>query len=67
MGLPGAIKKTIKNNFFIKKIFKLIKNVRKILFLLQKDFDFSHVLLFGVFLCVFDNIYLPFLYIEKKL
>ena len=26
------------------------------LFLLQKDFDIFRVLLFGVFLCVFDNI-----------
>ena len=37
------------------------------LFLLQKDFDIFHVLLFEAFLCVFDNSYLPFLYIEKNL
>ena len=33
--------------------------------LLQKDFDIFHVLLYGVFFCVFENIYLLFLYIEK--
>ena len=37
------------------------------LFLLQKDFLIFHVLLFSVFLCVFDKFYLPFLYIEKKI
>ena len=36
------------------------------LFLLQKDFGTFHMLLFGVFLCVFDNIHLPFLYMEKS-
>ena len=36
------------------------------LFLLQKDFHIFHVLLFEDFLCVFDNIYLPLLYIQKK-
>ena len=36
------------------------------LFFLQKDFDIFHALLFDAFLCVFDNIYLPFLYLEKK-
>ena len=35
------------------------------LFLYQKNFDIFHVLLFGVYLCVFDNIDLPFLYTEK--
>ena len=37
------------------------------LFLLQKDFDVFRVLLFGVFLCVFDSSRFPFLYIEKKI
>ena len=36
------------------------------LFLLQKDFGTFHVLLFGTFLCVFDNSYLKFLYIKKN-
>ena len=36
------------------------------LFLLQNNLYIFHVLLFEAFLCVFDNIYLPFLYIEKK-
>ena len=36
------------------------------LFLLQNDFDNFNVLLFGVFLCVFDNIYFPFLNKEWK-
>ena len=35
-------------------------------FLLQKEFDIFYMLLFWVFLCVF-NIHLPFLYIEKKI
>ena len=35
------------------------------LFFLQKDFGNFHMLLFAVFICFFDNIYLPFLYIEK--
>ena len=34
--------------------------------LLQKDFDIFHMLLFEFFLCFSDNIYLPFLYINKK-
>ena len=37
------------------------------LLLLQKDFDIFHVLFLEAFVCVFDNIYLPFLYIEKKI
>ena len=37
----------------------------RIVFLLQKDSDILHMLLFEAFLCVFD-IYLPFLYIYKK-
>ena len=37
------------------------------LFLLQKDFDIFRVLLFGAFFFVFDNSYLSFLYIEKKI
>ena len=36
------------------------------LFLLHKDFDIFRALLFRVFLCVFDNIYFSFLYLEKK-
>ena len=32
---------------------------------MQRDFDIFHGLLFEAFLCVFDNIYLPFLGIEK--
>ena len=36
------------------------------LFLLQKDIDIFHVLLLEAFLCVFDNTYLSFLYIEKN-
>ena len=36
-------------------------------FLLQKDFDIFHVLLFVVFFCAFDNTCLPFFYIEKKI
>ena len=36
------------------------------LFLLQKNFDVFHVLLSPVFLCVFDDIYLLFLYIWSK-
>ena len=36
------------------------------LFLLQKDFDIFHVIFSKAFLCVFDNGYLSFLYIEKK-
>ena len=35
-------------------------------FLLQKDSDNFHVLLLGVCFCVFDNNYLPFLYIQKN-
>ena len=35
-------------------------------FLLQKDFDVFHMLLFVVFLGVFDKTYLSFLYTEKK-
>ena len=35
------------------------------LFLLQKDFDTFRLFLFEAFLCVFLNIYLPLLYIEK--
>ena len=38
-----------------------------VFFLSRKNFDIFHVLLFRAFLCVFDNIYLPFLYIEQKL
>ena len=34
------------------------------LFLIQKDFDIFHVILFEIFVCVFDNSYLSFLYIE---
>ena len=37
------------------------------LFLLQKDFDIFHILLFEYFLWFFDNSYLSFLYIEKKI
>ena len=37
------------------------------LFFLQKDFDIFQVLLFEVFLCVFDNSYLLLLYIENLL
>ena len=37
------------------------------IFLLQKYFDIFHVFLFEAFLCFFDNIYLPFLYIQKKI
>ena len=37
------------------------------LFLLHKDFDIFHILLFEAFLCVFDNRYLSFLYIVKKI
>ena len=36
------------------------------LFLLQKNFDVFHMLLSPVFLCVFDDIYLPFLCILRK-
>ena len=36
------------------------------IFLLWKDFNIFHMPLFEAFLCVYDNIYLPFLYIEKK-
>ena len=36
------------------------------LFLMQKDFDIFHVLLFRVFLCVFNNIYLPFFILRKN-
>ena len=36
------------------------------IFLLQKYFNIFHVLLFEAFLCFLDNIYLPFLYIQKK-
>ena len=35
------------------------------LFLLRKGFGIFLVLFFRVFLCVFDNISLPFLYLEK--
>ena len=35
------------------------------LFLLQKDFNIFHMLLFGVFLCVFNNTYSPF-FIQKN-
>ena len=34
------------------------------LFLFQKDFDIFHVLLFGTFLCVFNNVCLLFLFKE---
>ena len=37
------------------------------LFLLKKDFDIFQVLLFEVFFCVFDNIYLSFVYAERNL
>ena len=36
------------------------------LFLLQKNFATFYMLFVEAFLCVFDNLYLPFLYIEKK-
>ena len=36
-------------------------------FLLQKNFGIFHVVLFGAFLCVFDNSYLSLLYIEKNI
>ena len=35
-------------------------------FFLQKNFHIFCVLLFKAFLCLFDNIYLPFLYINQK-
>ena len=35
------------------------------LFLLQKDSDIFQVILFEAFLCLFDNVYLPFLYVEN--
>ena len=37
------------------------------LFLLQKDFGTFHKHFFKAFLCCFDNSYLSFLYIGKKL
>ena len=37
------------------------------LFPLEKDFDIFHVLCFGVFLCVFDYIYLRFAIYKKKI
>ena len=37
------------------------------LFLFQKDFDIIRQLLFRAFLCVFNNSYLSFLYIEKDI
>ena len=37
------------------------------LFVFQKDVGFFHVLLFGVFICVFNNIYLPFSYTQKQI
>ena len=37
------------------------------LFPLQRNFDIFHVLLFSAFLWIFDNIYLPMLYTQKKL
>ena len=36
------------------------------IFLLQKDFGTFHMLLFEIFLYVFDNSCLPFLYIEEN-
>ena len=36
------------------------------LFLLQKVFDIFHILLFRVFLCVFDNTYVAFFIYTKK-
>ena len=38
---------------------------QKDIFLLQKDFNIFYVLLFGVFLCASDNIYLWFSVVEK--
>ena len=35
-------------------------------FFLLKDFDIFYKLLLEAFICVFDNTYLPFLYIQKK-
>ena len=36
-------------------------------FLLKNDFDIFHVLLSPAFLCVLDDSYFPFLWIEKKI
>ena len=37
------------------------------LIFLQNGFDIFHMLLFEAFLCFFDNIYLPFIYIYPKI
>ena len=54
--------------FFFRKILITVSSLfsRFVFFILQNDFDNFNVLLFGVFLCVFDNIYFPFLYKEWK-
>ena len=55
--------------FFFRKVSISLTSILTlfVFFLLQKDFNIFHVLLLEAFLCVFDNIYLPFLYIEKIL
>ena len=52
---------------FLRKIFFWGLFFAFFYFLLQKDFDIFHVLLFEFFLCFFDNIQLSFLYREKKI
>ena len=72
---PRIFKKTrfvfyvLNNNFFYSQVasFYVLDNADTFyLFLLQKDFDIFHVLISGVFLCVFDNIYLLYLYTQKN-
>ena len=48
----------LNSNFFMCKI--IISHILKVVsaFAPQKSFNIFHVLLFGVFLCVFDHIYL---------
>ena len=55
--------------FFFRKILISVSSLFScfFFFFFQKELDIFHVLLFKAFLCVFDNIYIPFLYIEEKI
>ena len=54
-------------HIFFRKILKSVSGLFCVFFLLQKDFNAFHMLLFKAFLCFYDSIHLPFSYTEKKL
>ena len=53
--------------FFTKMLISFWSLFSPFAFLLPKNFDIFCVLLFRVFLCVFDNSYLSFLYLVKEI